>query len=184
MAGPPSVPGQGVSVPPSSFSPRQEIGLRRAASEAQHQAVAGQRMQRLDAVRQLDRMAHRHLQHAGADLDPLCHRGDDAHRDDRIQCRASAPERIGDPKPVKALFLDRPRQPGDPVERLPLHLRRPTQNIDDMHSHRPGSPSAAPLIAGGTLAEPIATVASRERHPAMPSPRVQPSNFPLDKTGF
>src|SRR5205085_7037202 len=84
----------------------------------------------------------------------------------------------------KALFLDRPRQPGDPVERLPLHLGRPTQNIDDMHSHRPGSPSAAPLIAGGTLAEPIATVAPRERYPALPRPRGQPSNFPLDKTGF
>src|SRR5438552_4114997 len=77
-----------------------------------------------------------------------------------------------------------PRQARDPVERLPLHLGRPTQNIDDMHSHRPGSPSAAPLIAGGTLAEPIATVAPRERHPALPSPRGQPSNFPLDKTGF
>src|SRR5437762_4630160 len=111
-------------------------------------------------MRQLDGMAHRHLQNAGADLDLLRHRGDDAHYHDRIEGGAATAERVGDPQTGEALGLDLPREIGDPVERAPLHLGLGPQNVDYMHSHRTGLPQARGLIhcSCRTLAEPAANV--------------------------
>jgi hypothetical protein len=108
------VPGHGVNWPPGSGSPclahrvepahqhlealrvveadNVEIGLGRAAADTELQPSAGHRVERSDTVRQLDRVPHRHLQHARADLDSRGDRGDDAHPDDRVERRAAAAE--------------------------------------------------------------------------------------------
>src|SRR5262249_49634498 len=134
-------------------------------------------------VRQLGRMPHRHLQNAGADLDALCDGRDDAHQHDRVEGRAAAPKRVGDPQPVEALGLDIARKPGVAVERLARYVGRAAQGIDDMPSHR-WVASLLVIVAGA----PPSGIAGRCR------PRVSASrdavappasvNFPLDKSGL
>ena len=87
-------------------------------------------------MRQLDRVAHRHLEDAGADLDAACHRGDDAHPDDWVEGRPAAPERIGQPQPGKAPCLDLARQTRKVFERPAGIVGIRPQEIDDMHLHR------------------------------------------------
>src|ERR1700723_1295196 len=98
------------------FADQVEIRLGRAAAETEHQPVAEERVQRLGAVRQLDRMPHRYLQHAGADLDLFGDGGGHAHQHDRVERRAAPAERIGHPQPVEPLRFDVARELGEAVE--------------------------------------------------------------------
>src|SRR5205807_9172392 len=68
-----------------------EIGLRRSAADAEPQAAARHRLNRLHAMGELDRVAQRDLQHGGAEFDPLGRGGQYPERDQRVEGRPAAP---------------------------------------------------------------------------------------------
>src|SRR5260370_12236806 len=103
-----------------------EIGLRRSAAEAEPQAAARHRLNRLHAMGKLDRVAQRDLQHRGAELDALGCGGQHPESDERVEGRPAAAERIGDPDPGKPPPFDAAAAPPRPAPPPPPPPPPPT----------------------------------------------------------
>src|SRR6516225_4342326 len=83
---------QGAEAPIVIAAQQLEIRTRRATADTKSQAVAGEHLNRLHTMRQLDRMAQWHLQYGDAELDPLGHRTHARQRGQRVEGRAAAAE--------------------------------------------------------------------------------------------
>jgi hypothetical protein len=83
-----------------------EIRPRRAAADAEAQPPARQGLDRLHAMRKLDRVTQRHLQYADAEFDALGHRGERCRRGERVERRPPPSHRVADPDPGKPGGLD------------------------------------------------------------------------------
>jgi len=98
---------------------------------------------------ELDRMAQRHLQHRGAELDPMSGDAERAEHDERIQGGPAATDRVGHPDPRKAAPFDLPGVVDDASERpaaglaAGAHERHHTQSHDRLPSE---SIAVTPLL--------------------------------------
>ena len=85
-----------------------EIRPRRAAADAEPQPATRQCLHRLHAMRELDRVAQRHLQHSDAEFDARGHRGKRGQAGQRIERRPTPAHRIPDPNAGKSAASIRP----------------------------------------------------------------------------
>src|SRR5262249_32845272 len=131
-----------------------EIGPRRAAADAEAQPPPGQRLNRLHAMGELDRITQRHLQHSGAELDPRGRDAERSKRHERIQSGPAAPERVGHPDPREATSFDLSGVVGDATERpaaglaAGAHKGHYTQSHDRLPTGTVAVTSGSPLFAG------------------------------------
>src|SRR4029077_2228141 len=77
----------------------------------------------------------RDLQHGGAELDPLGCGGQHSESHERIEGRAPAPERVGDPKPGKPALFNAAGVIDDASERPIARLGSGTQKSHHAQSH-------------------------------------------------
>src|ERR1700746_816720 len=84
---------------------------------------------------ELDRMAPRHLQYRGAELDPMSGDAECAEHDERIQSGPAATDRVGHPDPGKAAPFDLPSVVDDPSERPTVRLGAGTHEGHHAQSH-------------------------------------------------
>src|SRR6266446_9458985 len=117
-----------------------EIGARRAAADTEAEPAAGQGLDRLHAMGELDRMAQRHLQHWNPELDAAGRDAERAKGDERIKRRPTPAERVGHPNPRKAASFDLPGILDDAMERTAARLPfRPHKGHNaQSHDHPPG----------------------------------------------
>jgi hypothetical protein len=128
-----------------------EIGARRAAADAEAQAAAGQCLDRLHAMGELDRMAQGDLQHGGAELDPLGRGGQRPEGDERVQGGLPPAQGVGHPNPRKPALFDPARVIDDTGERAIARLgagRIKVTTLNLMTTYRIGGSAtrAPPLI--------------------------------------
>src|SRR5262249_15121345 len=112
-----------------------EISPRRTTAHPEPEPAPRQGLNRLDAMRKLDWMAQRHLQHRGAEFDALGRHTERAEGYERIQGRATTSERVSDPDPREAALFDLPGIVDDAAQCPAARLSLGAHKCHDAQSH-------------------------------------------------
>src|SRR6516162_464906 len=122
-----------------------EIIARRAAADAEDQAVVRHRLQRLNAISELDRVAQWELQNGDPEFDPPRHRGGRRQYLERVQSGPAAAHRIPDPDAGKSSDFDLAGEIGDAIHQPAVGVR-PTLSCSGANpDHRAYAHAAFPL---------------------------------------
>jgi hypothetical protein len=135
-----------IQVPGQQFEPRVKVHLHRievvpgrAAADSKTEPTLRQRSQGQCSVGMLDRMAQRHLHHAGAQFNArrLCRQR--PQQDQRIERRLAARQGIGHPQAVKSQLFHLAGNGGDVLDNVGTGFAG-LWDGDDTDSHTVASP--------------------------------------------